>query len=419
MKNVLKNYKSTLVLLGSIIIGGIVGIIFKEKALFLKPFGDVFINLLFIVIVPLIFLTITSGIIKMANPKRLGKIMSRIVIIFAVLSIISVLIGIVGAYSTKLVNKGDSVAVKELFDQEVVMEEELSILERTASLITVSDFPLLLSKNNIIALLIFSIIFGFAIRMSNEKGKVIKEAIISLNDIVLNIIKIIMYYAPIGLGCYFAALIGTYGDSIVTGFLKTFVIYTITCGIVFTVVYSIYALIAGGKEGLKVYWKHVITPSVTSIATCSSAACIPVNLTAIKNMGVSDDIAETTVPMGTSFHKQGSAIGSVFKIMFLAYLFEITPSLWTVIIVSLVATLLVSAVPIGGGTISEMLILSMMSFPVAALPILTIIATIIDAPATLLNVTGDTSASMLIARSVDGKDWMKKKKPKKTKKEAK
>lgn len=415
MKKILKTYKSTLILLGSIILGGVIGMIFKEQALFLKPFGDVFINLLFIVIVPLIFLTITSGIIKMANPKRLGKIMSRIILVFAITSVVAVIIGIGGAYVTKLVNTTDSTAVLELFDQSLTMDKDLSLLERTASLITVSDFPLLFSKNNIIALLIFSIMFGFAIRMTGEQGKVIKEAIISLNDIVLNLIKIIMYYAPIGLGCYFAALIGTYGDSIATGFVKTFVIYTITCAFVYVIVYSAYALIAGGKDGLKAYWKAVFTPSVTALATCSSAACIPVNITAMKEIGISDDIAETTVPMGTSFHKDGSAIGSVFKIMFLAYLFEVTPSIWTVLIVSLIVTLLISAVPIGGGTISEMMILSMMAFPVSALPILTIIATIIDAPATLLNVAGDTSSAMLIARSVDGKDWMKKKKTTKKK----
>lgn len=410
VKKVLKTYKSTLILLGAIIIGGIIGAIFKEDALVLKPLGDIFINLLFIVIVPLIFLTITAGIIKMSNPKRLGKIMGRIIFVFAITSVIAVLFGIIGTYSTKLVKSKDSVAIKELFDQSIEADKDLSILERTASLLTVSDFPLLLSKSNIIALLVFSIIFGFAIRMAKEKGEKVKELILSLNDVILNVVNIIMYYAPIGLGCYFAALIGTYGNSIVSGFLKTFIIYTVTCVFVYVVVYSIYALITGGKEGLKDYWKNIFTPSITALATCSSAACIPVNITAIKDMGISEDIAETTVPIGTTFHKEGSAIGSVFKIMFLAYLFEVSPSIWTVIGVSLVATLLVSAIPIGGGTISEMMILSMMAYPVSALPILTIIATIIDAPATVLNVVGDTSSAMLIARNIDGKDFLKKKK---------
>ena len=95
--------------------------------------------------------------------------------------------------------------------------------------------------------------------------------------------------------------------------------------------------------------------------------------------------------------------------MFLVCLFGATPGIGQVIIVALIANLLVTAVPIGGGTISEMLILTMMGFPVAALPILTIIATIIDPPATMLNVVGDASSSMLVARVVDGKDWMEKK----------
>ena len=216
-----------------------------------------------------------------------------------------------------------------------------------------------------------------------------------------------MYYAPIGLGCYFAALIGTYGSTIALGFLKTFLIYTLVCVFVYVVVYSFYAFIAGGKLGLKRYWLHILAPTATALATCSSAACIPVNVKSAKEIGVSDDVCELTIPMGTSFHKDGSVIGSVFKIMFLVYLFNTNPSIWTVIGVSLLATLLISAVPIGGGTISEMLILSLMGFPAAALPILTIIATVIDAPATVLNVVGDTASSLLVGRMVDGKNFLK------------
>ena len=114
--------------------------------------------------------------------------------------------------------------------------------------------------------------------------------------------------------------------------------------------------------------------------------------------------------MGTSFHKDGSIIGSVFKIMFLVCLFGTNissfGSIGKVLLVALIATLLVTAVPIGGGTISEMMILTMMGYPVWALPILTIIATIIDPPATVLNVIGDTSGTMLVARMTDGKDWL-------------
>ena len=189
-----------------------------------------------------------------------------------------------------------------------------------------------------------------------------------------------MYYAPIGLGCYFAALVGNLGTTIVVGYLKTFVIYTLVAIAFYFIIYTLYAFIAGGKKGIKVFWKNVLPSTLTALATCSSAASIPVNIECSKKMGVPNDIAETTIPLGTSFHKDGSIIGSVFKIMFLVCLFG--TSLATagdvlgVLGIALLANLLVTAVPIGGGTISEMLIITMMGYPVAALPILTIIATI-------------------------------------------
>ena len=171
--------------------------------------------------------------------------------------------------------------------------------------------------------------------------------------------------------------------------------------------YSLYAFIAAGRKGVKAFWANILPATVTALATCSSAASIAVNAEGAKKIGVSEDIAETMIPLGTSFHKDGSIIGSVFKIMFLVCLFGTSVGVGKVLVVALLATLLITAVPIGGGTISEMMILTLMGFPVNALPILAIIATIIDAPATVLNVVGDTASSMLAARIVDGKDWMK------------
>ena len=414
MKKFLSNYKTTIILLVAIIVGAIVGIIFQEKATILQPLGDIFLNLLLVIIVPLIFLTITTSIAKMKNPKRLGKIMITIICVFVVTSLIAVLVGFASTYFVKLVDTEDGEKIKasleetETSDEE---EEELTIADRTVQLLTVNDFNKLLTKDNIIAILVASIICGIAIRMSGEKGKDVLNLLISANEVVQNIVKIIMYYAPIGLACYFAALIGTFGASIAVGYLKTFVVYTIVALAFYFIFYTIYAFIAGGKKGVRVFWKNVVPSTLTSLATCSSAACIPVNVESAKKMGVPADIAETTIPMGTSFHKDGSMIGSVFKIMFLVCLFGTainTPAgILQVLGVAIIANLLITGVPIGGGTISEMLIITMMGFPLAALPILTMVATIIDAPATMLNVVGDTVSSMMVTRIVDGKGWIK------------
>lgn len=411
MKEFFKNYKSTIILLAAIIVGAIVGVIFQEKAAVLSPLGDVFLNLLLVIIVPLIFLNITTAITKMDSPKRMGKILGIIVVVFLAMSLISVFVGFGATFKTNLVSVEDGETIRASLEEVEAEEEELNILQRTAQLLTVKDFPELLSRNNITALLVFSVMFGAAVRMSAEKGEKVKELLESANVVIENLLKIVMYYAPIGLGCYMAAMVGTFGSTIAMGYVKTFVLYLVVTVAYYFIFYTLYAFIAGGKKGVKAFWKNAVAPTLTALATCSSAATIPVNITATKKMGVPADIAETTVPLGTSFHKDGTIIGSMFKIMFLVCLFG-TPmttvgEILGMLGIALVANLLVTAVPIGGGTISEMFIITMMGFPVAALPILTIIATIIDAPATVLNAVGDDAASMLVARVVDGKEWLK------------
>ncbi len=411
----LQNYKSMIVLLGAIILGGIVGLIWGEGASVLSPFGDLFLNMLLIVVVPLIFLTITSSIYKMKQPKRIGKILVTTFIVFLFTSVVAVLVGVVSTYSFKLVDTKNGEQIKEsliLDGEDAADKAELNVLERTVEAVSVNDFAKLLSRDNMIALIVVSILVGIAMSMSKEKAEPFFNFIESSTDVLMNFIKIIMYYAPIGLACYFAAMVGTFGGMIAVGYLKTFIIYLVTSIFFYFVIYTLFAYISAGKLGVKRFWNNIIPSTLTSLATCSSAASMPVNIECTKKIGVSDDIAETTVSLGTSFHKDGSVLGSVFKIMFLVYLFNGMGdiSILKIMGIALVATLLVTAVPVGGGTISEMLIITMLGYPVAALPILTIIATIIDSPATVLNVVGDSASAMLTNRFVDGKNWLKKEK---------
>ena len=408
-----KYYKSMIILLLFIILGAIVGLIWGDGASILKPLGDIFLNMLLVIVVPLIFLSITTSLYKMKHPRRMGKILITTFIIFLVTSIIAVLIGIFSTYTFKLVSTDDGNRIKEEFinEDDNYQDVNLNVLEKASEMLTVNDFYKLLSKDNMIALIVISMLVGFAMHMASDKAKPVYEFMCSCNEIINKFIKIIMYYAPIGLGCYFASLVGTFGGEIAVGYLKTFVIYLITSIFFYFVIYTLFAYISGGKKGVKVFWKNIFPSTVTALGTCSSAASMPVNIECSKKMGISDDIVDTTVSLGASFHKDGSVIGSVFKIMFLVYLFNDVGNISVLKImgVAILATLLVTAVPIGGGTISEMLIITMLGYPVVMLPILTIIATIIDPPATVLNVVGDSASAMLTSRFIDGKNWLKEK----------
>ena len=176
MKNFLKTYKSVIILLVAIIIGTIVGLVFKEKAAILSPFGDIFINLMFIIIIPLVFLSITTAIAKMKQPKRLGKIMVITVIMFLLTGLIALLVGVFSTYKVKLIETKDSETIKNSLvsveeQEQKDKKEDESILQIVANTLTVNDFSKLLSKSNIIALIVTSILFGIAMNMAGDYAK--------------------------------------------------------------------------------------------------------------------------------------------------------------------------------------------------------------------------------------------------------
>ncbi|WP_250675333.1 dicarboxylate/amino acid:cation symporter [Paraclostridium ghonii] len=410
MKNFFRNYKSSLILLGAILIGGIVGVFLGPKAKVLKPFGDLFLNLLFMSLVPLVFFSVSSAIANMNTMKRLGKIMGNIIIVFLSTAFIAALIGILGAIILNPTKGLDSSMFSSIIGSgEVVEAEKISFLDQIVKTVTVNDFNMLFSKSNMLQLIVFAVLFGLATAMAGEKAKGIAKFVEEGSQVIGNIIKIIMYYAPIGLGCYFASVIGELGTQILSGYVSAFLLYLGITVIYYFGFYTLYAYLAGGKDGIKIFWKNAVGPTVTAIATCSSAACIPVNLVSAKNMGVPDDIAETVVPLGANIHKDGSVIGGVLKITFLMGIFgmDITnPStLLSIVVVSFLVGAVVGAIP-GGGVIGEMLILSIFGFSPEMLPIITVLGTVIDAPATLLNSAGNTVCAMMVARLVEGKNWL-------------
>lgn len=412
MGRLLSNYKLTILLLASIVIGGVAGIIFGPKATVVKPFGDLFLNVMFTIIVPLVFFSIASAIANMNGMKRLGKIMGSILIVFLITAFISAVLGFVGISIFDPLKDVDTESIKSIMANTGADEngEEVTVLGQIVKTFTVSDFSMLISKSNMLQLIVFSILFGLATAMVGDKGKPIANVLSSGSAIMMKIVQLIMYYAPIGLGCYFASVIGELGPQILEGYVRVFVLYLIITLIYYFGFFTLYAFIAGGKDGVAVFWKNAITPSVTAIATCSSAACIPINLDAVKKMGVPNDIAETIIPLGANTHKDGSVFGGVFKIVFLFSLFgkdmtSIT-SILSIIGVSFLVGAVMGAIP-GGGMIGEMLILTVFGFPPEVLPIIAVISTIIDAPATLLNSTGNTVCAMVVSRLVEGKNWLK------------
>ena len=413
MKSFLQNYRMSLVLLLSVLLGGIIGVILGPKAAVLEPLGQIFVNLMFTIIVPLVFFSVTSSIANMGDLNRLSKIIINVAIVFVFTALLSGILAILGALIFNPTKGLDAASIKAILSQSggaIGNEtEKVSLSQQLVKTITVGDFSGLFSKSNMLQIIIFSVLFGIATALVGEKGIVIKNFLNSASSIMMMMVKIIMYYAPIGLGCYFASVVGQLGTQILEGYLKAFLLYLILAAINYFLFFSIYSYLSAGKMGFKSFWKNAISPTLTALATCSSAASIPVNLEAAKKIGVPKDIAETVIPFGVNTHKDGSVIGGVLKVVFLFGLFgkDISniPTLLSILIVSFLVGAVMGAIP-GGGLIGEMLIISVYGFPPETLPVIAVISTIIDAPATVLNSTGNTVCAMLVSRFVDGKKWI-------------
>lgn len=405
-KSLWQYYRFPIILLASIILGSIIGLIIGERASVLKPLGDVFLNIMFTIVVPLVFVTISSAVSNIVDMKRLGRIIGYMLLIFIITGIIASIIMIT---TVNLVPPAEGVNVQVETYEEV---EKLNTAEQLVKAITVTDFTELISRRNMLPLIIFSIFFGACVSLLGERAKPISNILNILSDVFLKMISLIMYYAPIGLGAYFAALVGEFGPELLGSYARAMVVYYPITIAYFFIAFFFYAYFASGMEGVRIYFKNIFPVAVTSLATQSSIATMPVNLTVAKRIGVPKDIRDIVIPIGATAHMDGSCLSAILKIAFLFGIynlpFEGISTYVTATIIAVLSGVVMSGVP-GGGLIGEMLIVNLYGFPPEAFPIIATIGYLVDPPATMLNVTGDTVASMMVTRILEGKDWIAKK----------
>jgi Na+/H+-dicarboxylate symporter len=402
MNNFYQNYKGIIWLVVGIILGSLAGWTFGEKVKVLKPIGDIFLNLLFTAVIPLVFFSIASAIGGLKETGKLSKMMAVMTIVFLGTVIISALLTILAVRLFPIHETLAKATLTESIDKKPFGDQ-------LTALLTTSEFFELLSRKSMLAMIIFSVLTGFATLRSGETGAAFSRFLLAGNEVFKNVFIIIMKLAPVGLGAYFAYQVGVFGPQLFGTYARSLGLYYGTGAFYFVVLFTVYAFIASGGAGIKRYWKNNVIPSATAIGTCSSIANIPANLAAAEKMGVPTYIANVTIPLGATLHKDGSSISSIIKMAVVFALFGKGFDNMETIVIALGMTILVSIVEGGipnGGYVGELLFISAYGFPPEALPPAMIIGTLVDPMATLLNSTGDTVAAMLVTRFTEGKNWM-------------
>ena len=405
MKTFFKNYGFILSMLVGIAGGCIVGLTAPEFAEKLKPLGELFTNMMFCVVVPMVFCSICSAIANMPSAKRAGKVMGVTVttffvtagiasiIMYAIMRIFPV---VTGTYD---VPQADPSAVMGVGDMIV-------------SFFTKPDFVELLSRRAILPLIVFAIIIGFGVQMSGGPKTMTAKLLEDITGCIMNAVKIVTYYAPIGFFGFFANLVATYGPELIGDYSRTLLLYYGLSFVYMFLFFPIYARFGGGKGAVKVMFKNLFKPAAVSFGTCSSVATIPTNMEAAEKTGINKDVTNIVLPLGATMHMDGSAMGAILKVAFLFGMFGqdfTTGRAILAIIVAVFSSVAMSGIPGGGGT--GELALCTVFFPeqmAIAYPMALALGNLIDPPATMVNAAGDYVVSYIVARFVDGKDWLQK-----------
>lgn len=387
MNGILKNYAGTLTMLAGVLAGGVVGALWPAATPYLKPVGDIFLNLLFVLVIPMVFCSISLSFCRLRSGGKLGRLLLRTAMVF---SVIWLIFGVV-AYVAMLLSGSLSPAEQSVSDALLPAQSRADAL---VSAFSVPDFPQLFSKYSILPLMIFSALLGAGISASGSKGLPMVRALESCNDAVMRAMDFLMLLAPLGLGCYFADSVASIGASVLGGYLKVFLLYCLLTLLLFAVVNPALVLLSRGKTAFAAFWRHIVPPSLTALATASSSVAMPGNIEAAQRIGAEESVAGAVVPLATNLLKAGSVAGAVLKVAFLmAFCGLGTPTPACIGIAILAAV--VSGAVANGGVTGDLLICSLVGVDPSLVGVVMIIGTIIDIPATLLNSQTNVVAALL------------------------
>ena len=404
MKNFLKNNWFLCTMILGIVLGIIVGFAWPGATV-LEPLGTLFTNMMFCVVVPMVFCSIASAIANMNSGRKAGKVMGVTIATFLCTAAIAailmyIIVRIVPVYTGSVIEEAADIG-------------QVDVATLVVNFFTKPDFPELWSRRAILPLIIAGIFFGFGVQMAGGKETMTAKLLNDLTNVLMKVIKIVTYYAPIGFFGFFASLVATHGSDFVGSYAKAIILYYVVSFAYMFISSPLYARFGGGQGAEKLMFSKLFRPAATAFGTCSSVATIPTNMEVSEETGISRDVSEMVLPMGATMHMDGSAMSAIIKVAFLFGMFGMdfgTGKAILAIIVAVFSSVAMSGIPGGGGTGD--LVLCTMFFPeqlAVAFPISLAIADLIDPPATMVNAAGDYVVSYIVSRFVDGKDWLQKK----------
>jgi Na+/H+-dicarboxylate symporter len=377
-----------------LILGVFVGAILGPQAEFFKPIGNIFLNLLSMIVVPLVLSSIVIGITSIQDPQKLSRVGLRTISMYLATTLLAVLLGICAA---KIFQPGLHLHIALPLDADSSQTPMLSSI----ILALVPQNPVnALVEGNILQILVFAIFLGLAINLAGEKGKPLTEIFESLAEVMNRLTSVVMEFSPIGAFAIMAWVSGSFGLAIIYPLMKFLWIYYVACMLHVVVVFcSILWFMA--KVRPFPFFKGMSDAIMVAFSTCSSAATLPVSMNCIqKKLGVSRNIASFVMPLGATMNMNGAALFQGMGAVFVAQVYGIELGWQTLMVIVFTATFSAigaAGVP-GAGFIMLSYVFSSAGLPLEGLALFISIDRVREMTSTVVNVLGDAVCAVYIAK---------------------
>lgn len=390
----------------------------------IKPFGTIFINSLKLIAIPLILAALIKGVSDLKDISKLSKMGGRTIIIYIITTVVAVSIGLI---LVDIIKPGNSISEEtrlemvenysgdaSKYKEDADRQKEHGPLKALEDLVPENIFAASTSNRNMLQVIFFAVFFGIGlILIPEEKGKTVKHFFDGFNEVILKMVDLIMLAAPYGVFALLAALVV---ESPSIDLFKALGWYAVTVilGLMLMIVFYNFIVFVFTKKRPTFFMNGISPAQLLAFSTSSSAATLPVTMERVtEHLGVEEEVASFVLPIGATINMDGTSLYQAIAAVFIAQAFGMDLSLGTqlgIIATATLASIGSAAVP-GAGMVMLVGVLGYAGIPEMGLALIFAVDRPLDMCRTIVNVTGDATVSMLVAKSIGKlgephiKDW--------------
>ena len=364
---------------------------------YLQPLGDLFIRLIRMVVVPLVIATIIAGAAGISDTSKLGRVATKVLIVYAITTAISVTIGLLFAGAIQP-GMGLDLSTEGLQAKAVTPPKLVDTLLAIVPINPMDAF----AKGNMLQIIFFAVIFGFGLSGLGERGKPVLKFFEIVGDTMIRVTHMVMLYAPIGVFGLMSYTVSRHGLGVLLPLAKLILSsFLATATMVFVILVPMVMIL--GKTPMMKFLKGIFEPWLIAFTTCSSAAALPANLTAARKLGATKSIASFSIPLGNTVNMNGTAVYMGVCSIFAAEVYGLDLTMAdqiTIVLMGVLAAVGTAGVP-GAGLIMTTIVFTQVGIPLEAVALIAGVDRILDMIRTSINVVGDV-ASAIVVTNMEG-----------------